>query len=179
MNGSDWMEITPLIASNWNPRPPKAYKEEGGRCYANVGGFRFRSCPLLWPWTTKSTPRPGLRLLLGNMRDVVPTEKSIRTFYGPRVHEQWLERQRGSDDEVPDWVQDAGLDLHYDDLDDEEQCSYDMTVRVCMDTLEKKLELCSSEGLNGDDDDGDDDNDNDNDNGRAGGTIIISRDSIS
>ena len=30
VNGSDWAEITPLIASNWNPRPPKAYKEEGG-----------------------------------------------------------------------------------------------------------------------------------------------------
>ena len=69
-----------------------------------------------------------LRLLVDNVADRPVDEKNIRRFYGPKVHELWLERQlvHGSSS-VPDWVQDAGLDLHYDDLDEEEQGAYNMT----------------------------------------------------
>jgi hypothetical protein len=56
--------------------------------------------PLINYYFGKVTAAACIRLLTGNEAIREITEASISRFYGPKVHEQWLERQLIEDGEV-------------------------------------------------------------------------------
>ena len=100
----------------------------------------YEYLPRKWQQSNLESARECVDLLKKYMETHDPKdENEVEFFYAPKIHDQWLNRQRGSDGKIKKWVIDEGLDVAYSDLSEVEKNKDKIVISVCRKVLEEAI----------------------------------------